>query len=150
MKKKMIILGLFAICIASLFFYLNFKKNIVYKIEYEYVGDIELPLDSIDREYSLFYKLSSMKKVLMNEFEYDVGRDSLIQSLDFDKYDYIITFHKKAINIEYDLEYANKYDHCNYIIGLEPIKVSYSNFEFNHKLFIYKIFEKNKYRHLCP
>ena len=91
-----------------------------------------------------------MEKVLKTDFGYDLRNDSLTEIIDFGKYDYVVSYQKEVLNMEYDLNYAKKYDHCEYIKGLKPIKVLYSASKVNHKLFIYRIFEKNKYRHLCP
>jgi len=92
-----------------------------------------------------------MQKVVNNECNYDIiYNDSLIELLDFNQYDYVVTFQKKIIDIEYDEKYAKKNDHCKYIKNLKPIKVQYSDDMFVNQLFIYKIYEKEKYRHLCP
>ena len=76
--------------------------------------------------------------------------DSIINTLDFNKYDYITSLERKVADIEYDSEYVRMHDHCDYIPDLKPLKVIYSEEKYKNKLFIYQIFEKNKYRHLCP
>ena len=149
MKNMYIIIIVAGVLVFALLLYLILRKNVVYKINYEYVGTIELDNLSF-KEYNLFYEFGGLNRVFMNDFNYDVKKDSLIQSLNFDEYDYIITYQKEALRVEYDKNYSNKYDHCGYIKDLKPIKVTYSDVDYKHKLFVYKVFEKNKYRHLCP
>ena len=102
-----------------------------------------------NESYSLFSNSNSLKKVFKDDFKYDVNNDSLLMSLEFNKYDYIVSYEKKVINVEYSSEYAKKHDFCGYIKE-KPLKITYSNDINKNMIFIYKIFEKNKYRHLCP
>ena len=149
MKNMYIIIIVAGVLVSALLLYLNLRKNVVYKINYEYVGSIEL--DTLHfQEYNLFYGFGGLERVLMNDFNYDAQKDSFLQSLNFDKYDYIVTYQKEILDVEYDKNYSKKYDHCGYIKDLKPIKVTYLDTDYKHKLFVYKVFEKNKYRHLCP
>ena len=125
------------------------KNNVAEPIQYEYVGCVGVKPTWIGRDYCIFYQYENMKYVLMSEFNYNAGNDTLLLSLDFQTYDYIITFGKKLTNIKYDKNYVKKNDHCEYIKDLKPLRAFYSDCEYE-QLFIYKIYEKNKYRHLCP
>ena len=127
------------------------KKHLVQKIQYEYVGIIDIDSYRLtDKSFKLFYELMPMKRVLIKDFNYNGSNDTLLETLDFDKYDYVVTYQKKVIDIEYDEDYAKKNDHCKYIKNLKPIKIQYSNVMYENQLFIYKIYKKGQYRHLCP
>lgn len=151
MKQKRIYkFGFVAIIIGSLLF-VSFcrNKHIIIKINYEYVGSIKLISEPYNENYSLFSNSKSLEKVFKDDFKYNINKDTLLMSLDFNKYDYIASYEKKITNVEYNSEYAKKHDFCDYIKE-KPLKVTYSNIAYKNMIFIYKIFDKNKYRHLCP
>lgn len=155
MKSKIeyLIVGkqkVYCIVLCTMFFFSNCKNNVIETIQYEYIGCVGIKSPLINRSYSLFYQYESIKKVLMDDFNYNTDNDTLLLSLDFHNYDYIVTYGKKLTNMIYDKNYAKKNDHCEYIKDLKPIRVYYSDFESENQIFIYKVYEKEKYRHLCP
>jgi len=72
-----------------------------------------------------------------------------ISNLDFDHYDYLITFGRHLTSLTYTPYYALKYDQCPFL-KKKPIKATYDTDIIGSYICVYKLEEKNKYRLICP
>ncbi|MBL4746969.1 MAG: hypothetical protein JKY08_11470 [Flavobacteriaceae bacterium] len=115
------------------------------KIEFEFFEKID-----IEKKIEYPSKLVSKKEQLVHIFSqkhkplYSLKDYINYENFDFDKYDYLLVFGKELLNVK-----PTK-DDCDYL-SKTPIKVNYKiDKKENNSIYVYKFFDKNKYRDLCP
>lgn len=122
-----------------------FSCNKVSKIEFEFIEKVEIkekfeyPSKLVNKKEQLVHIFTQKHKPLYNLKDY-----INYEKFDFDEYDYLLVFSRELSSIK-----PTK-DECDYLSKI-PIKTIYNmNKEENNYIYIYKIFDKNKYRDLCP
>jgi hypothetical protein len=153
MKKRHImyyIVGIILIIFVIGFLYFaknNLRKN--QKIDYEYVGFVELDNTPMCHNYFIFTDSNSMSRVLINDFRYEICKQNIYPMFYFNKFDYIMSVEKKIIDLEYDKKFEKENDFCSYLPE-KPLKATYSDTINENVLFFYSIKDKHKYRNVCP
>jgi hypothetical protein len=147
-KKQLIIILFILICIGVFAFIIDYYKQTKVNFSFE----SKTCLDSLPRENLPFIISSNIDdiKLCLNKLisSEDINKLGLMR-LNFSEYDYLVSFKKGVEKISYSKHYTSKHDFCPYIKEI-PVELHYSKDSSSLCIYIYKLSEKNKFRHLCP
>lgn len=134
------------------------------KVSFELTKEISKPNDFFDYSQFLGFNYIRDEKLLMywlvdfykktscirdSLFGYDtLFVQNLSKELDFDKYDYLITYHKKLNKLTYSPYLAKKEDFCGYL--KEKPLIPTLDTVITDKVYIYRIKKTDKFRSPCP
>jgi hypothetical protein len=163
--KKIIRIMLY--CIATVVFTVGLSILYYYyprKVSFELTKEIDKPYSDFDRTYYVGFNHVENKKHLMwymidiykaiyppsrQEQGYDsIFVENLGKELDFNKYDYIITYQKQLKELTYSPYLANNFDDCRFM-DEKPLFPTFDT-AITDKVYIYQIKKNKKYRPPCP
>jgi len=147
MIKKIVLGTILLIIIGTAYIGFDYFRESV--IKFEFVDKIQLA-DSIEN-YPFIVSSNKKDLVICIEQIIDSSNVNIIKSLkfNFNEYDYLLSFCQSVKSMSYSKYYSDNHDFCSYIKEI-PIHLHLNNHFDNNYVFIYRINEKNKYRHLCP
>jgi hypothetical protein len=114
------------------------------KVEFKLVEKINLA--KADHPLIIVSERKVLDKFLIEIFGTEALTD--YSSLDFNKFDYMVSFNRKILNLRYSPYLSKKNDLCPYLKE-KPVIPEYSN-DIDDSIYIYVINRKNRYRGICP
>lgn len=151
-NKIYIFIVLLVIVSIGVEFLMRIRKDYYKQINVEFTFEKKVCLDSLPKGEINFTVSNNVEGFMVclsehisaaeiNKFE--------VKKLDFSKFDYLLSFKKEVEKITYSKYYSDTHDFCDYIKEI-PVELHYNNESGSSCVFIYKLPEKHKYRHLCP
>jgi hypothetical protein len=122
-----------------------FSCNKDTEVSFEFVKSIDIK-ENFDYPPKLIHKKEQLIHIFTQKHKplYKLKGYINYEAFDFENFDYLLVFNNELLKIEV------AEDECGYL-SKTPVKAIYSegNKE-NSYIYVYKIFDKNKYRDLCP
>ena len=147
-KKTYLIIGLLIFISIGILICVNYYKQT--NVDFQFVKKVSL--GSLPKEKMPFIISSNIEDItlcLNKLMSSDEINKLELSKLDFAKFDYLLSFKLGVEKITYSKYYSHKHDFCSYIKEI-PVELHYNNDTSSTSVYIYKLIDKHKYRHLCP
>lgn len=147
-KKIYIIVGLLILISSGILICMNYYKQT--NVDFEFVKKVSL--DSLPKEKMTFIISSNIEELtlcLNKRISSDEINKLRLSTLDFVKFDYLLSFKVGIERISHSNYYSHKHDFCSYTKEI-PVELHNNNDTCDTCVYIYKLKDKHKYRHLCP
>lgn len=148
-RMRIIMMTVFLIAGVVLIAYYIFHQR---EVSFEFVRTMKIP-GNTDSPLT-FYYTPSQERLKYWMFDYRIENNQpVIENIDlgmfdFEKYDYLLFFGKKLLNLRYSPWLTYSEDECHYL--KETPLFSTLEDDSIDKLYIYRISKTNKFRSPCP
>ena len=155
-RKKMLVFIILLMIVISFCGYYYYPR----KVPFVLTKVIDKPNESFNRAHEKSYDYIKNEKYLIGHLVDYYKKSSCVENLlcgydslfvqnikhefDFDKYDYLITYHKKLKGLVYSPYLAKKHDRMGYFKE-KPLIPTFDT-EITDKVYFYRIEKNNKYR----